>query len=299
MFPVLLFRLGLVCGLILLVGCQSAVMEKRLFQMIKANKAPSLDAWFRETKMDADLLKSVAANTGILLNGWESVEVASRSLSNDRVSATIQCKAKGESVYGSAVPITEDGYFLTAKHCLAGPSPRILVAAVIDGASVRVAKAPYRVVWSAVPEDVDVALIHAPLRPFQRFTFAPADQLVVGRRVAAAGWSGLKEGQAFSGMAAGKILKVSSVQEGADAFSWRVLDHDVPLDAGDSGGPLVDRYGRLAGVNCSASTSLFSTLFGLQKRMWESYEGTAVMPGVAFLQTTIDRDRTRQRGGDR
>ncbi len=295
MLPVAFPRLLLACWLVILAGCQTSVMERRLFETIKANKAPSLDAWYREMGMDAELLKSVAANTGIILNGWETVKVASRSLANGNVAATIQCTAKGDSVYGSAVPITEDGYFLTAKHCIAGPPPQILVATVYDGSNIKVTKAPYRVVWASAHQDADIALVHAPVQPFQSFTFVPTDQLVAGRRVAATGWSGLKNGQALSGMAGGKILDVSSVRKAGDAFQWRIIDHDVPLDAGDSGGPLVDRYGRLAGVNCSASTSLMSTIFGSQKSMWESYEGEAVVPSVVFLQSIIDRDRTQRR----
>ena len=70
---------------------------------------------------------------------------------------------------GSAIPVSRDGYLVTAAHTL-HDHERLVVAGMIGGG--RLSYAPARVVWAAKGQYPDLAILHTELSPFEPFEIA-------------------------------------------------------------------------------------------------------------------------------
>jgi S1-C subfamily serine protease len=178
---------------------------------------------------------------------------------------------------GSAVPISEDGYFLTADHVLAKMAGRNVF--LIYGQGGRLAPAKARVVWRS--EASDLALLHIPVRTpyFYRWT-PPEHWLPAGTRVIHGGIAtGFKSGD-------GKLGTTLAPQ---GTFTGnRTFKMDIPLQPGDSGGPVVDAYGRLVGIN-----SAVEFLVPMETAFFVDSEGNR--PNTRHINTQIELDRSRIR----
>jgi len=163
---------------------------------------------------------------------------------------------------GSCVPVTADGYYLTAAHMLPAPNTEatpphlVLMAADSTGRGVAVRA---RVVWTTpIPEahvkagtimtDVpDLAIIHASIRPLLVATIQPPDSLadgqpvLGGRPVAEADLT--PERYPFYG---GHIRDTKQVElDGVRLTSVRM---NASSARGDSGGPILAADGRLIAI---------------------------------------------------
>jgi hypothetical protein len=175
---------------------------------------------------------------------------------------------------GSCVPVTADGYYLTAAHMLtapdtnATPSHLVLMAADSNGRGVAVRA---RVVWTTpIPEahdeagtittdTPDLAIIHAPIRPLLVATIQPPDSLtdgqpvLGGRPVAEADLT--PERYPFYG---GHIRDTKQVElDGVRLTSVRLIASSA---RGDSGGPILAADGRLVAIT-SGSTPWWGRRF--------------------------------------
>lgn len=194
------------------------------------------------------------------LEGW----VGSRfSISN----------APGDADGGSATPITDDGYFITADHVLAHSAGRHIFVVYGNAGDIRTAEA--RTVWRSYKGDL--ALIHAPIRTpyFYRWT-PPLAWLPVGTPVVHGGVStGFKT----------EPGKLSSPLPPEGLFTGiRKFKIDFPLQPGDSGGPVIDARGNLIGVN-----SAVEFLVPMETAFFIDSEGNR--PNVRQLGEIIARDR--------
>ncbi|WP_265594156.1 serine protease, partial [Haloferula sp. BvORR071] len=206
----------------------------------------------------------------------------------------VSMKGKQGSI-SSAVPLTRDGYFLTASHCVE-KSRMTLVLATRDR---KMTKRPVRVVWRGDPDErgPDLALIHADLDPLLPFYPADVTQLSPGDEVAITGWSGLSAGTPNGGTAAGRVLSISGLKQDRTGARWRVIRHDVPLNSGDSGGPLFTPDGRCLGINARVEVGprgLLGTKWGMAgspERPLPGYVGEAVAPEPEWLRSLIVEDR--------
>ena len=96
-------------------GCST----KKVLDTLMESKAGSVGEW-RDRQVDGEpLLDTVTLKTGLLLAPAEGLEVAA-SMGDELLEVEFTFNGKMPSGHGSAVPVTCDGYFLTASHCLEG-----------------------------------------------------------------------------------------------------------------------------------------------------------------------------------
>lgn len=176
---------------------------------------------------------------------------------------------------GSGVPITGDGYFLTADHVLASSDGRNVF--VIYGRQGRLGATKARIVWRSASGDL--ALLHTPIETPQYYEWTPSDQwLPRGSPVMHAGIAtGFKS-------SSGKLITGISPESGISGI--RRFKHDIPLEPGDSGGAVVDARGLLVGVN-----SAVEFLVPLETAFF--IESEANRPNVRKLMGIIARDRKK------
>ncbi len=174
---------------------------------------------------------------------------------------------------GSAIPVSPDGYFLTADHVLARAANRNVF--IIHGQEGKLKSIKARIVWRS--SSADLALLQAAIATPHYYEWTPTTAwLPAGTPVMHAGIStGFKSSP-------GKLI-TGFPPEGHGRFK-----HDIPLEPGDSGGPVVDARGRLVGVN-----SAVEFLVPLETAFF--IESEANRPNVRALQRIIERDR-RNRG---
>ena len=207
------------------------------------------------------------------------------------VKVGIRFKQSDDFFIGSAVPITHDGYFLTAAHCTEDLTH--LQVGVLTR-SKTFAIAPARVIWkSAGPSEKgpDFALLHAPLMPFFPINMVDPEQLRIGLPVLTCGHAGSKPN--YSG---GKIVSLSKRETNSSGAHWRRVAHNAPTAVGDSGGPVIGADGQLLAIT-TAGYWRCAFPFGL-KQVW-GYQGLAVTPDPAWIQSLIKKDRARHKGSQK
>lgn len=182
----------------------------------------------------------------------------------------------GESDGGTAVPVTGDGYFLTADHVLStAEGRRIFIVLRREG---RLRAFPARPVSRS--RNDDIALLHIDEPTPHHYEWTPRDQwLPQGTPVMHAGIStGFRD-------SSGKLISPVAPES---AFSGNQrFKHDIPLEPGDSGGPVVDANGRLIGVN-----SAVEFLVPLETAFF--IESEANRPHIGDLMERIEADRNRR-----
>lgn len=174
---------------------------------------------------------------------------------------------------GSAVPISPDGYFITADHVLARSAGKNVFVIHGQQGGLRATKA--RIVWRSA--STDLALLHAPVATPNYYTWtAPDHWLPAGTPVIHAGIA--------TGFRSEPGKLVTSIPPGrGNAARFK---HDIPLEPGDSGGAVIDAHGQLVGVN-----SAVEFLVPLETAFF--IESEANRPNVRALQRAIEADRRR------
>ena len=258
------------------------------------SKAGSVGEW-RDRKLDGrPLLETVTMNTALLLSPAEGLVVEAQD-QGESLKVGFRFKGAEPSGHGAAVPITRDGYFLTASHCLEGPRSALIIFDESRG-RMRVINTPWRTVWRSPNKyRLDLAVIHAPVRLARAFTFVGSRGLEVDDEVGIAGWSGFLNGSPLASQAAGKVRRISKPSGRPPEAVWQVVGHDGPMHPGDSGGPLVDRRGRLIGIHSLIRVSRIGALINPGSIDKVGYEGEAVVPDAAWLTGVIEADRASRR----
>ncbi len=174
---------------------------------------------------------------------------------------------------GSAAPITDDGYFLTADHVLARSDRKNVFIIYGSGGKVTTSKA--RIVWRSASEDL--ALLHIPGKTPYYYHWTPADQ-----------WLNPGHGIIHGGMATGfrsspGRLRTALSPEGRFTGN-RPFKIDIPLQPGDSGGPVVDAFGKLIGIN-----SAVEFIIPLETAIFIDSEGNR--PNTQKITRIIAKDR--------
>ncbi|MEM7387032.1 MAG: hypothetical protein AAF514_19010, partial [Verrucomicrobiota bacterium] len=127
-------------------GCSNLpVTREGLEDRLMACKARSLEGWEK-----GSILRKAALRTGLLVEGAEVLHLGESALNPDgsyRLSFRFSGASGSTVALGCAVPITPDGYYLTARHCLSR-GDQILVTLVHDQGRVRWVQARPRIVWS-------------------------------------------------------------------------------------------------------------------------------------------------------
>jgi S1-C subfamily serine protease len=245
----------------------------------------------REARVDgvpmADYLR---ARTALLLRSIRVTE------------ATVQGTSlliKGEAIpgapggLGTAVPVSADGYYLTAAHCVSGQPPdpgrfvvpedglaKIVMSIVVtNGHDIR--RGPARLVW--VSDQGDLAVLQSSAAPFEILPWETAE-LPPDSAVIASGYESVI-GAATLGQSGGYAGPSAGLYRGRGLTTsdYSEVFHDAPLAHGDSGGPLVTGQGKLIGLN----TRITGGLFGRGSSV-------ALQPDPAKLRAVIESDRRRK-----
>lgn len=279
-------RLLLLCLTVSGVSCQhkftgSESETLRDDAILRSRRAASMAVWKDKTIKGVTPSVYAALVTALILPPDANVKLRQTKVAGKTTKLVLKAKGKDLSA-GSAVPITGDGYFLTAAHTTDDFS-HVLLAAPLKSKTFGFARA--RVVWRRAPAGggPDFALLHVSLAPFAPVAMAAPDTLRIGLPVLSCGYSGKSPGPA-----GGRILSLSQLESDASGARWRWIGHSAPVNSGDSGGPVIGSDGQLLGITTSINYR-FVIPFGIN-RHW-GYQGIAVAPDPAWIQALINKDR--------
>jgi S1-C subfamily serine protease len=279
----------------LLSGCgvYGAAMT-RSQRVLSKRRAPSLVELESAEPERGRAIRKAVSRTGLLLE-HAKVGSVSGSLTEHEMKFEVSWKNEAKGALSAAVPITRDGYFLTAAHCVNMES----LTLVAFDAKRRLVNLPARVVWKG--EEADLALVHVGMRPLEPFRLADGSALAAGTRVVIAGWSGAIKNTAPP-LAAGRVKQVTGWRrEDASGAVWCDVEHDAPLNQGDSGGPLLTLDGGLVGINSLLGFEfggMWRALLGIAGPLdqpFAGYNGLAVCPDAGWVMRMVESDRARVR----
>ena len=219
-----------------------------------------------------DLWAYLIARAGILI-GAESL--APTALNTN----SVRFATKKALAYGTAAPIDERGYFLTAAHSVG--KGQVWVGFRRNGKS-QVERA--RIVWRGDKKkeepDLAVLCVSQPIGS----TFQWAANFTNGSPVVHVGLRVDDHARHLQPQCmAGRVLKVSEALS-ADSLDYTVVSHSSPLRPGDSGGPLVLSDGRLLGINVMVRPD-----FQWSHLSFEQHS-EAHRPDLLWLRKIIDAD---------
>lgn len=147
-------------------------------------------------------------------------------------------RAPDESISGSGVILTKDGYILTNNHVIEGSNQLSIILA--DGANL-----PARVVNNDVYADLAVLKVDKTMPAIA--VFGNSDQLKPGENVMAIG-SPL--GDFKNTVTAGVISATGRRLDTGNGYQMEdMIQTDAAINRGNSGGPLVNLAGEVIGIN--------------------------------------------------
>lgn len=255
-------------------------------------RTASLEPW-RARRIDGWSAKNFGfARRAMLFVGADSVDIA---LKDDRFVSMTNFTRDGAPVAkigkGAAAAITDDGYFVTAAHCLPTDSDEPFLLVIESGALPQAFRG--RVVHSCWDREhgfpgrdfADFAIIHAEGAAPACFTWAAAESLEPGSPVLAIGIS--KGNESAAG---GEFIRCVTSDEGRRrAPELEKFAFNAPTTSGDSGGPVMLADGTLVGVTCEVHLAL-------DPHDWRS-EGVRADP--SWVAAIIARDRASRADGAR
>lgn len=174
---------------------------------------------------------------------------------------------------GSAAPISQDGYFITANHVLARAGGNHVFIIYANGGKTITSRA--RIVWRSDKDDV--AILHIPAKTPYYYQWSEFDfPMILGHSV--------MQGGVVTGATLGQGKVISKIKSDGLMAKSGTFHMDIKLQPGDSGGPIVDVDGHLVGINAKIEflTSLQTEIF---------IESEAIRPSISGIQAIIDRDR--------
>lgn len=266
-------------------------------------KASSVSEWSKVDPDFAEVLGEVSRNTAHLFMGPWSVDI------NDAGSGfRVVFEGSGKLGMAAAVPVAEDGYFLTVAHAVDTAERLTLVAWVEDADFSGPRQSTPRIVWTpGKGRGPDIALLHADLWPVQAFEMA--DMPYVTQPVGVTGSSAMmrlaingteSDLTQFSSVAIGRVVKVGRARGGKQGPAFRLVRHNAPTVHGDSGGALVDKQGSLLGINSTVHPPSWLGWFPyVGVRMSAAIDGVsfhsqAIRPDFAWLRNLIEADRRKR-----
>ena len=185
-------------------------------------------------------------------------------------------EAPSDADGGSAAPISEDGYFLTADHVIARSTDRNIF--IVYRSRGRMMTEKSRIVWRSAADDL--ALLHVSQKTPYYYEWTPPDQ-----------WLSSGHGVIHGGMATGFRSAPGKLRSSLPPENFltgnRNFKIDIPLQPGDSGGPVVDARGGLVGIN-----SAVEFLIPLETPIFIESEGNR--PNTGKITRLIQKDRSRR-----
>jgi S1-C subfamily serine protease len=174
---------------------------------------------------------------------------------------------------GSAAPISEDGYFLTADHVLADVGDKSVFVIYANGG--RVVTHQARIVWRSSADDL--AILHVPIKTPYYYQWSDSHRKIFK------GHPVIHGGMSTGSRSTSGVLQTTLAPEGFLTGN-RAFKMDIPLEPGDSGGPVIDAYGNLIGIN-----SAVEFLIPMETAIFIDSEG--VRPNTHRIEELIQKDR--------
>lgn len=261
---IFLFRSGDADAQSLSVGAAKSPHDA-LRSLNRIRRGPSLRDLF-EQQSDAESLMQHARNKTVwVVDGADDFELIQDGDSQlDRFAGMLNGQVLTTEI-GSGVPLTDDGYVLTAAHCVV--TGRALVLAAKNGSPVQAFQGT--VIWNGLLENPrqDLVILRVSGLHFDAAAPRAVDvQVASGTRVLCSG-----SGAGGLCVAGGRVVILDD--------DTRTGTIEAPLLPGDSGGPVFLANGALLGIMSTASISGSRTL------------GTIVCPDWNALLQKIHDDR--------
>jgi len=253
-------RRTLVASLLVVgIGCRHTVREGEREESFQP---------YASVRVGTELLRDFLTRRTALLVAGAVPDKVEKTAGSWNLSLALKLGEQAQVGLGTAVALTQNGYFLTAAHNL----ERLPIAiAVLKDGKVQVAEAT--VVWSGTPTlpEEDFAILKAPL--------AGLDGVEWDASIPASGTAIVSMG-AQHGVCGGRVLEATHVEKDRLSEPRLLVVHDLPGLQGDSGGPVIGLDGRLIGINVLKIGNLTG-----------SREGLAVRPDRGWVLSIIDGRR--------
>lgn len=188
----------------------------------------------------------------------------------------------GAKSKATGVILTNDGYLLTAAHCV-GPGHQLPFIAFPEDRQLLVLM-PVRLVWRGDEKSgADLALIKIDRDRLIPFEWATDEHTRPNTRILGAGSNQFSD-SAYLTPAAGYIRK--TIDKTANP-PLKAIHVNAPIGKGDSGGPWVDPEGRLLGIAVGGFREVRLGIDGASS----SQIGVLLRPNAQWLAALIDEDR--------
>jgi S1-C subfamily serine protease len=219
-----------ILSLLLILGCGHLATPQE--------KEASFQAFVAVKVGRVSLRDFIEERTAILVAGAEPGDV---EVHDNQIGVRLKpLSPDGKMDFASASALSEDGYYLTAGHCV-HRRPVFLIVPTNEGPRTFMA----RVVWQPPQDfeycDLAVLKVNPGGSELANFDLAADSDVTVGDAVVTTG---------ANGEAAGHLLR--AITNDADPAHglpvFYALIHDAPLTRGDSGGPMTTLDGKLIGV---------------------------------------------------
>ncbi len=155
---------------------------------------------------------------------------------------------------GSGIILTNDGYIVTNEHVITGAY--VIKAMTTDGEIYDLA-----LVGKDTKTDLAVLKMITDKKDFVPAQLGNSDDIIIGERVYAIGYSGGVFSNTFTGGYVSGLNR--TLQLNQNSYEMNYIQTDASVNPGNSGGPLVNEYAQVIGINNFKYTGINSDLENL------------------------------------
>lgn len=169
------------------------------------------------------------------------------------IRATLSKDGRQQSA-GSGIILTNDGYIVTNEHVITGAY--LIKAMTTDGEVYDLA-----LVGKDTRTDLAVLKMVTDKKDFKPAELGNSDDIIIGERVYAIGYSGGVFSNTFTGGYVSGLNR--TLQLNQNSYEMNYIQTDASVNPGNSGGPLVNEYAQVIGINNFKYTGIESDLENL------------------------------------
>ena len=188
-------------------------------------------------------------------NGTYTSEGVYREIVQSVVSIRASLSKDGrQQSAGSGIILTNDGYIVTNEHVITGAY--VIQAMTTDGEVYDL-----MLVVKDTKTDLAVLKMVTDKKDFKPAQLGNSDDIIIGERVYAIGYSGGVFSNTFTGGYVSGLNR--TLQLSQNSYEMNYIQTDASVNPGNSGGPLVNEYAQVIGINNFKYTGINSDLENL------------------------------------